>query len=82
MTPEIDSSAITKALSSGAEDGRQSEFLSAKLGACQPGMSELLADAIADLTERERLSLTLYYYQELGTLEFAPEQYSNWSDPH
>jgi RNA polymerase sigma factor for flagellar operon FliA len=34
-------------------------------------MRELLADAIADLPERERLVFTLYYYEELETLEIA-----------
>ena len=34
-------------------------------------MRELLADAIADLPERERLVFTLYYYEGLETSEIA-----------
>jgi RNA polymerase sigma factor for flagellar operon FliA len=34
-------------------------------------MRELLADAIADLPERERLVFTLYYHEELETSEIA-----------
>jgi DNA-directed RNA polymerase specialized sigma24 family protein len=53
------------------DDGRQSDFSFAKLGARRLGMRELLADAIADLPERERLVFTLYYYEELETSEIA-----------
>jgi RNA polymerase sigma factor FliA len=53
------------------DDGGQSDFLFAKLGASRLGMRELLADAIADLPDRERLVFTLYYYQESETLEIA-----------
>jgi DNA-directed RNA polymerase specialized sigma subunit len=53
------------------DDGRQSDSLFAKLGARQPGMRELLADAIADLPERERLVFALSYYEELETSEIA-----------
>lgn len=34
-------------------------------------MRELLAKAIANLPERERLVFTLYYYEELETSEIA-----------
>jgi hypothetical protein len=53
------------------DEGRQSDFLFARLGGSRLGMRELLADAIADLTQRERLIFTLYYYEELETLEIA-----------
>jgi RNA polymerase sigma factor (sigma-70 family) len=53
------------------DDGRQSAFLFAKLGASRLRMRELLAEAIADLPERERLVFTLYYYEELETSEIA-----------
>jgi len=53
------------------DDGRQSDFSFAKLGARRLGMRELLADAIADLPERERLVFTLYYYEGLETSEIA-----------
>ena len=53
------------------DDGWQSDFLFAKLGASRLRMRELLADAIADLPERERLVFTLYYYEELETSEIA-----------
>jgi RNA polymerase sigma factor FliA len=53
------------------DDGSQSDSLFAKLGAGQFGMRELLADAVADLPERERLVFTLYYYEELETSEIA-----------
>jgi RNA polymerase sigma factor for flagellar operon FliA len=53
------------------DDGRQSDFLFANHGASRLGMRELLADAIAELPERERLVFTLYYYEELETSEIA-----------
>jgi RNA polymerase sigma factor for flagellar operon FliA len=53
------------------DDGSQSDSLFARLGARRFGMRELLADAIADLPERERLVFTLYYYEELETSEIA-----------
>ena len=71
MSPEIVTNSIIAALSAGADDGRQSEFLFAKLGACRLGIRELLADAIADLPQRERLFFTLYYFEELETSEIA-----------
>jgi RNA polymerase sigma factor FliA len=53
------------------DDGSQSDSLFAKLDALRFGMRELLASAIADLPERERLVFTLYYYEELETSEIA-----------
>ena len=53
------------------DDGSQSDSLFARLGARRFGMRELLADAIADLPERERLVFTLYYYEELEASEIA-----------
>jgi RNA polymerase sigma factor FliA len=53
------------------DDGSQSDFSFAKLGASRLRMRELLADAIAGLPERERLVFTLYYYEELETSEIA-----------
>jgi RNA polymerase sigma factor for flagellar operon FliA len=43
-------------------------------------MRELLADAIADLPERERLVFTLYYYEELETSEIR-RYWERWSEP-
>ena len=71
MSPEIVTNSIIAALSAGADDGRQFDFLFAKLGACRLGIRELLADAIADLPQRERLFFTLYYFEELETSEIA-----------
>jgi RNA polymerase sigma factor for flagellar operon FliA len=53
------------------DDGSQSDSLFAKLGARRFGMREILADAIADLPESERLVFTLYYYEELEASEIA-----------
>ena|SRR5580704_3936325 len=52
-------------------DGIQCNFLLAALGATRVGMYDLLANAIDDLPERERLVFTLYYYEELQTSEIA-----------
>jgi DNA-directed RNA polymerase specialized sigma subunit len=71
MSPETLTNAIVASLSAGADDGRQFDFSTAKLGARRLGMRELLADAIADLPERERLVFTLYYHEELETSEIA-----------
>jgi RNA polymerase sigma factor FliA len=53
------------------DDRSQSDFLFAKLGALRFGIRELLANAIANLPERERLVFTLCYYEELETSEIA-----------
>jgi RNA polymerase sigma factor FliA len=51
------------------DEGRQSDFAAL---ASPLRMRQLLADAIADLPERERLVFTLYYYEELEISEIAP----------
>jgi len=53
------------------DDGSQSDSLFTKLGARRFGVRELLADAIAEIPERERLVFTLYYYEELETSKIA-----------
>jgi RNA polymerase sigma factor FliA len=53
------------------ENGKQTDLSFAKLVANRLRMRALLADAIADLPERERVVFTLYYYEELETSEIA-----------
>jgi RNA polymerase sigma factor for flagellar operon FliA len=52
-------------------EGGPHERLSAVLAAVHFARQDLLAEAIGDLSERERLVFTLYYYEELDTAEIA-----------
>jgi DNA-directed RNA polymerase specialized sigma subunit len=52
-------------------EGGPHERLSAVLAAVHFARQDLLAEAIGDLSERERLVFTLYYYEELDTEEIA-----------
>jgi RNA polymerase sigma factor for flagellar operon FliA len=52
-------------------EGGRRETLSAVLAAIHSAKQVLLAEAIGDMSERERLVFTLYYYEELDTAGIA-----------